>query len=186
MKKEETLLQNQLKDVIQNIETENNITLSNIQKILISIQDPIASILDVLYGNVNLFLLNLNIKKADEAIAGLLDIETGDEIYYREVILHKNGRPLCYSQSYIPLSRCSEEVIEDLLSEKLTTANIMDYRQIETVRTITNIELIKTTPLLKDLFKTDVDLIEREFNMIHKKKIVVHTKEAFPISYFKM
>ena len=60
----------------------------------------------------------------------------------------------------------------------------MDYRHIETVREISNIDIEKITPLLQDLFKTDADLIVREYNMKHKKKIVVHAKEAFPISYF--
>ena len=184
MKDKGTILQNEIREIIRNIETENNIRLSKIQKVLISIQGPITTILDVLYGNVNLFLIDQHIEKSDESIAELLDIEVGDEIYYREVILHKNGRPLCYSQSYIPLSRCSDEVVEDLLGERLTTANIMDYRQIETIRTISNIDIEKTTPLLQDLFKTGDDLIVREYDMIHKKKIVVHAKEAFPVSYF--
>lgn len=178
------ILQNEIREKIQNVEKENNISLSNLQKILLSIEGPITSVLDILYGEVKLFLLNQQVKNSDESIAELLDIKTDEEIYYREVIVHKNGRPLCYAQSFIPLSRCSDEVTEDLFSEKITTGTIMAYRHIETVRTISKIDIEKTTPLLQDLFKTDDDLIVREYDMKHKKKIVVHTKEAYPVSYY--
>ena len=178
------ILQNEIREKIQKVEKENNASLSNLQKILLSIEGPITSVLDILYGDMNIFLLSQQVKTSDESTAELLDIKQNEEIYYREVIVHKNGRPLCYAQSYIPLSRCSAEVAEDLFSEKITTGTIMSYRHIETVRTISNISIEKPTPLLQDLFKTDVDFIMREYDMKHKKKIVVHTKEAYPISYF--
>jgi len=184
MKEKGTILQNELRERIRNMEAGEGVTLSKLQKILLSIQGPVTTILDVLYCNVNMFIIDQHVENAEKSVAELLDIEIDDEIFYREVILHKNGRPLCYSQSYIPLSRCSDEVTEDLLNKKLTTGNIMDYRHIETVREISNIDIEKITPLLQDLFKTDADLIVREYNMKHKKKIVVHAKEAFPISYF--
>ncbi len=185
MKQKGTILQNEIREKIKDIEKENNVELSKLQQILLSIEGPISSILDVLYGTVKIFILDQHIEKADEAVAELLDIKIGDEIYYREIIVHKNGRPLCYAKSYIPLSRCSDEVTEDLLGEKLTTGNIMDYHQIETIREISKIDIENTTPLLQDLFKTDSDLIVREYYMKHHKKIVVHTQEAYPLTYFK-
>ncbi len=184
MNAKKTILQNEIKDRIDEIEKEHNIKLSKTQRLLLSIRGPISSNLDVLYGNVNIFIIDQHIEEAEDYIKELLELEDNDKIYYREIIMHKNGRPLCYSQSYIPLSRCSEEITEELLEEKLSTGHILDKHQIESVRLTTNIDIEKSTPLLQDLFKTDDDLLIREYDMIHNKKIVVHAKEAYPISYF--
>ena len=35
-----------------------------------------------------------------------------------------------------------------------------------------------------DLFKTDEDMLTREYIMIHKGEVIIWTKEAYPLSYF--
>lgn len=53
-----------IRDLIKKVEQENNLNLSTTQKILLSIEGPIVTILDVLYGEVKLFFLEQHIKKA--------------------------------------------------------------------------------------------------------------------------
>ena len=112
-------------------------------------------------------------------------MEPGEEIDYREVIVYKNGRPLVYTLSYIPTSRCSEQIFEDLMNERLTTGRILDKNVIETFITIKNISIEKPSPTLKELFKTDEYMLCRDYLITHNNEIGIWTKEAYPLSYFK-
>lgn len=176
---------NTTREKIALLEKQHNIRLSNTQKILLSLKGPVTTILDVLYGTVNLFILDQHIDKADENISKLLDVEEGDEIDCREVIVHKNGRPLIYAKSYIPIARCSEEVLKDLCEKKLTTGSIMDKNNIETLRKINDISIEEPSALLQELFHTSEEMITRRYVMEHHKKPVIWTEEKYPLSYFR-
>ena len=172
------------REKINELEAKNNIKLSTIQKILCSIEGPVATVLDVLYGDMNIFVLDQHIENADEEIAEKLEINIGDEIDLREVILHKHGRPLVYGLSYIPKDRCSNTVIEKLLKEDQTTGRIILEHEIETITKIENIFIEKPDEKLQNLFHTSGDLLAREYVVIHKKNVVIWSKEACPLSYF--
>lgn len=175
---------NLIRDKIKEVEEKNGIEFTTVQKILCATEGPIVTILDVLYGDVNLFILDQHMEKADESIAEKLEINVGDEITFREVIIHKFGRPLIYGLSYIPKDRCSDTVIEKLLSEDQTTGRILLEREIETITKIEKISIEKPDAKLKNLFHTDGALLSREYVAIHKKNIVIWSKEACPLSYF--
>lgn len=179
------LIENEIREKINFIEEQNNMELSTTQKILLTIGGPITTILDVLFGSVNLFMLNQHFEKADKNVAELLNVDEDEEIDYREVIVHKNGRPLVYAKSYIPLSRCSDRVIDDLRKEELTTGKIMAKNNIETIRKINEIYIETPDATLQELFKTSEPMLTREYVMIHHAKIVIWTKESYPLSYFR-
>ena len=121
------ILKNEIREKINALEKEHDIKLSTIQKTLMTIKGPITDVLDVLYGEVYLFMLDQHFEKSNEEMAKLVDITPGEEIDYREVIIHKNGRPLVYVLSIIPLSRCTGEIIDDLKREMLTTGKIIGF-----------------------------------------------------------
>lgn len=175
---------NVVREKIKKLEEKNDIKLSNIQKILCSIEGPVVTILDVLHGDVNLFVLDQHIEEANEDIAEKLDINVGDEIDLREVIIHKYGRPLVYGLSYIPKDRCSNTVIEKLLKEDQTTGRIMLEHEIETITRIEDIYIEKPDAKLQNLFHDRGDYLSREYVLIHKKNIVIWSKESAPLSYF--
>ena len=177
-------LPNIVRDRIQEAEEKNNVEFSTIQKILCAIEGPIATILDVLYGDVGLFVLDQHIEKADEKIAEKLEISEGDEVDKREVIIHKHGKPLVYGLSYIPKDRCSDTVIGKLLKEDQTTGRIMLEHEIETLTKVIDITTEKPDAKLQTLFHTQEDFITKEYVLIHKKNIVIWSVEAYPISYF--
>lgn len=181
---EGVIIQNKIKDRITEIENEYNIQLSTIQKILLSINGPIPSILDIVYGDVKLFIIKQNIEKADKDTAKYLELDEGAELYYREVILHKRGAPLAFAKSIVPTERCSPEVIEDLDKKQKSTSAILYSHDVETTRKITKIDLEKPTLTHKELFKSGDDLLTREFVMMHNKKIVLWSSESFPLSHF--
>jgi chorismate-pyruvate lyase len=186
MIQEGTIIENEIRGKITEVEQKHNVKLSTTQKILLCIRGPITTILDVLYGEMNLFMLDQHFEKSDERIADLLKISEGDQIDYREVIVHKNGRPLVYALSYIPTSRITERIMEDLQEERLTTGKIIDKNHIETIRVIKNISIEKPTATQTELFKTQEDMLTREYIMFHDKKVVIWTKESYPLSYFKV
>ncbi len=180
-----TAIKNELREMIARLEQEHNIKLSTTQKILLSINGPVTPILDVLYGEVRLFMLDQHFENADKDIADLLGIDEGEEILYRNSIVFKHSKPLIYVLSYIPKSRCSDRVINKLLEGKTTTGRIMNESGHETIRIINDISLMKATPILTELFKTTDDMLTREYSMIHKGEIVILTKDIYPLSYFK-
>lgn len=177
------VIKNELRDEIYILEEKHNIRLSTIQKILLSINGPITTILDTLYGTVHLFMLDQHLEKSPKS-SEIIGIEKGEEILYRESIVHKKGRPLVHVTSVLPTSRCSEKTLEALFEEKLTTGKIMDEHNHETLRKITKISIETPNSILQDLFKTNGNMLTREYIMIHKGKVVIWTKEAYPLSYF--
>ena len=172
-------------EMVKTLENEYGVKLSAIQKILLSLNGPMTTPLDALYGRLKLFVLQQQIEKADKRAAKLLDINEGDEVLVREVIVHKNGRPLAYAFSYIPKDRCSDEILNYLFDEKITTGLILSEFNIETQRHIKKISIEKPTPILEELFNTSEDMITREFTMSQHGTIRLFTKELFPLSYFR-
>ena len=178
-------IQNSIREKIIEVEEKNNIELSTVQKILCATEGPIVTILDVLYGDVNLFILDQHIEKAEEDVAEKLEINEGEEIDYREVIISKHGRPLSYALSFIPKERCSDTVIDKLLKEDQTTGRIILEHEIEKINIVDKIYIEKPDATLQSLFHTSEDFLARESVLIHNKHIVLWCKESYPISYFK-
>lgn len=183
MKVEGEVIKNEVKDEIKKLEEKNNIKLSTTQKILLTINGPILPILDVLYGKVHLFMIDQHMENAKESYE-IIDVEKGDQVLFRESIMHRGGRPLIHMTAAIPTAVCSKETLEELFEEKLTISQIMENHQHETFRKITKISLEKPNSRLEDLFKTSEDIINREYIMIHKGKVVLWAREAYPISHF--
>ena len=178
------VIENEINRKIREVEKQNNIKLSTTQKIVLSTNGPLSSILNALFGEIHLFTLRQHFKKANKEIAEKVEVNEGDEVHHREIIVHKHGLPLMYALSYLPKSRCSDGIIEDLVGEKLVIGRIIRKHRIETFREITNISIEKATPTLKELFQTNEMMLTREYIMIHDGKIFLWTKESYPISYF--
>ena len=176
---------NIVREKIKEVEQKNGVELSTIQKVFCSIEGPVVSILDVLYGDVNLFVLDQHIEEANELVAEHLEINVGDEVDLREVIIHKHGRPLVYGISFIPKDRCSNTVIEKLLKEDQTTGRIILEHEIETLTKINDIVIEEPRAKLQNLFHANEDLLIRDYTLIHKKKPVIWSKEIYPLSYFR-
>lgn len=185
MSHEEKIIKNEIREKILALEQKHDIKLSTMQKTLFSIEGQIVTVLDTLYGNIGLFVIDQKVMNADKDVAEKLDINEGDEVDMREVLIHKHGRPIIYGFSYIPKDRCSNTVFEKLLAEKSTTGRILIEHEIESRTKVINFSAEKPSATLQDLFNTTEDMLSREYVLIHKKNIVIWCKEVFPISYFK-
>lgn len=98
--------------------------------------------------------------------------------------MHKDDKPLIYAISHIPLSRCDENVCADLVRADIPIGRILKNYNIESRREIHNIFIEKPNETLKELFKTDEDMLARDYVIINKNEVLMWIKEVFPISYF--
>ena len=169
---------------IEDLEKDYGREFSNTQKILLTTDGSITAILDVLYGKIGLFTLDQHFGTAEERHAKLVDVSVGDEINFREVLMHKDAQPLIYAISHVPLGRCSEEICSDLLRADIPIGRILKNYKIESRREVNNIFIEKSNAKLKELFKTDEDFLARDYVIIHDDKILMWIKEMFPVSYF--
>lgn len=169
---------------INDLEQEYGKTFSNTQKILLTTDGSITAILDVLYGKIGLFTIDQHFGIADESHAKLVNVNAGDEINFREVIMHKGKQPLIYAISHVPLGRCSEEICSDLLRADIPIGRILKNYKIESRREINNIYIEKPNEMLQDLYKTDEDFLARDYVIINNDEILMWIKEMFPVSYF--
>ena len=184
MKLEGTTVTNELHERIKELERENNIKFSNTQKVLLTVEGSITNLLDVLYGTVSIFTLSRHFERADKEKAKLVNINEGDEINYREVIIHRRGQPLIYALSFIALNRCLPESHEDVMKGEIPLGKILRKYEIESRREIQNIYIEEQTDTLKSLFNMNEKFLSREYVVIENKEVVMWTKESFPISYF--
>ena len=157
---------------------------SNTQKILLTTDGSITAILDVLYGKIELDTLDQHLEDADAEHAKLVNVNEGDEINFREVLMHKGEQPLIYAISHVPLGRCSKEVCNDLLRADIPIGRILKNYHIESRREVNNIFIEKPNDKLKELFGTDEDFLARDYVIINNDEILMWIKEMFPVSYF--
>lgn len=170
---------------VTQLENEYNEEFSNTQKILLTTDGSITAILDVLFGKITLTTLDQHVEAADESHAQLVNVDAGEEINFREVIMHTNGKPLIYAISHIPLKRCTKDVCTDLLSADIPIGRILKNYHIESRREIKNIFIEKPNDTLKEIFKTDEDMLARDYVIINNDEILMWIKEVFPKSYFR-
>ncbi len=171
-------------DKINQVEKEYGRNFSNTQKILMTTDGSITAILDVLYGKITLSTLDQHFEDANKDHAKLVNVDEGEEINYREVIMHRDGKPLIYAISHIPLSRCTKDVCADLIRADIPIGRILKNYHIESRREIKNIWIEKPNETLKELFGTDEDMLARDYVIINQDRILMWIKEVFPISYF--
>lgn len=171
-------------DKINEVEENYGRTFSNTQKILLTTDGSITAILDVLYGKITLKTLDQHFEKADEERAKLVNVRQGEEINFREVIMHKDGKPLIYAISHIPLSRCNNDICSDLIRADIPIGRILKNYDIESRREIRNIGIERPNDRLKEIFGTDEDMLARDYVIINCDEILMWIKEVFPVSQF--
>ena len=157
---------------------------SNTQKILMTTDGSITAILDVLHGKIDLKTLEQHFEPATEESAALVNVDVGDEVNFREIVMHKDNQPLIYAKSYIPLKRLTDEVKNDLTRADIPIGRILKKYNFETRREINIIKIERPSETLIELYNTDEDFLARDYTIIKDGEILMWIKEYFPISYF--
>lgn len=169
---------------IQNIEKRVG-KLASTQKILLTTDGSVTAILDVLKGHVNINTLKQEFIPANIKMAQDLNIDEGDTVNYRVVIIKTPLEPLIYAVSLVPIKRLNKEFKEDLIRADIPIGRILKKHNIESRREIKSIFIENPDEELKNIFKTDSPFLSRTYNIIHHDEILISLKEMFPYSLFK-
>ena len=159
-------------------------TLSNAQKILLTTDGSVTTILDVIRGHVKIETLEQKFIEADEEIARLLDVDVGDEVNYRVVVI-QTQEPLIYAVSLIPIKRLEKDFKEDLIRADVPIGRILRKHNIESRREIKSVYFEEQSPELKEIFKEDSIMLARTYSIIHKDEILIWLMETFPYTNFR-
>ncbi|MCC7553711.1 MAG: DUF98 domain-containing protein [Methanobacteriaceae archaeon] len=170
---------------INSVEKNYNTDFSNTQKILLTTDGSVTAILDVLNGKIDLKTLEQHFEKSTKEIAKLININPGEDINYREVLMYKDENPLIYAISYIPIKRLDGNFKSDLIRADIPIGRILKKYNIESRREVKNIQVEPSNSKLEEIFKTDADLLTREYTIIKNGEILIWIKEIFPVNNFK-
>ncbi len=163
-------------------------SLSKAQRLLLFTDGSVTTLLEVMTGKpVVVTTLVQRIVKADTERAAALDIEEGDNINYRVVVLRNRGekKPLIYAESFAPIARLQKEFRHDLMKADVPIGKIMTQRHIESRREIRSIEVVHNEEL-SDLFGVshDVHMLSRAYDIISNGLVLMRIHETFPITCF--
>ncbi len=159
-------------------------SLSSAQKILLATDGSVTTILDVLKGHVKIRTLIQEFREADAEIANLLQVEKGDPVNYRVVVIERD-EPLIHAVSMIPVERLNNDFKEDLIRADIPIGRILKKHQIESRREIKSVAVEKSTPEMMEIFNDESMVLSRTYNIIHKDQVLVWIKETFPSSLFR-
>ena len=170
-------------DGIKKIENEVG-KLSNAQKILLTTDGSVTTILDVIRGHVKIETLEQKFVDADLEMAQLLNIEVGDTVNYRIVVI-ETEEPLIYAISLIAVKRLENDFKEDLIRADIPIGRILRKHNIESRREIKSVYYEYQSPEIKEIFKTNSPMLTRTYNIIHNDEILIWLKETFPYTHFR-
>lgn len=136
----------------------------------------VTLLLELLTGKaVTVSTLEQSVIKATPDIAGLLEIEDGDEVNNRLVTLSANGTVYVLAKSLSAINRMPHEVRSDLMRADIPIGRILREHKIETRRDILKIEMVRSE------FFGDVPVLSREYRIIYKGKALMWINECFPV-----
>ncbi|MDP3066818.1 MAG: chorismate lyase [Methanobacteriaceae archaeon] len=158
--------------------------LSSAQKILLATDGSVTTILDVLKGHVKIRTLVQEFQDADQSIASLFNIEKGDPVNYRVVVIEKD-KPLIHAISLIPVERLNNDFKEDLIRADIPIGRILKKHQVESRREIKSVSVEEPTPEMVEIFDDESPVLSRTYNIIHQDQVLVWIKETFPYAMFR-
>ena len=116
------------------------------------------------------------VKEATHKEAETLMIEPGSLVNHREVLLIANNISYVYARSLTPIDPLPLKVKGDLMQADIPIGGILRKYKLETRRDILKIETKKGSGLFNG-----INVISREYVIIHSGKILMWINEQFPI-----
>ena len=127
--------------------------LSNAQKILLTTDGSVTTILDVIRGHVKIETLEQKFVEADTEMAQLLNIEVGDTVNYRVVVI-ETEEPLIYAISLIAVERLENDMKEDLIRADIPIGRILRKHNIESRSEIKSVYFEDQSPEIRKYLKS--------------------------------
>ncbi|MGA3199947.1 MAG: chorismate lyase [Halobacteriota archaeon] len=165
-----------------------SLKLSKAQRLLLVTDGSVTTLLEVLTGKpIVVRTLLQQVVEADAERASALDVEEGDNLNYRVVVLKNDDddQPLIYAESYTPIARLQKEFRHDLMKADIPIGRIMNQRKIESRREIRRIETLVNEEL-SELFGVarNQPLLSRTYDIISHDMVLMQITETFPSTRF--
>ncbi|HID42282.1 MAG TPA: DUF98 domain-containing protein [Archaeoglobaceae archaeon] len=160
--------------------------LKPIHKILLTTDGSISKILEAVTGKeIKIETVEQKIVKADKKVVDILEIEEGDSVNFRVVNIIADDEIVAHAISYTPLSRLDERFREDLMRADIPIGKIIKKHNLEVRREINWGNVVKAEKIA-DIFKISPDdlILSRNYNIIHRSKILINITEYFPLDRF--
>lgn len=136
----------------------------------------VTLLLELLTGKrVQVKTLEQEVVKATPEIAKLLEIEVGDDVNNRLVILKVEDKVFTLAKSFSPVKRMPPDVKKDIMRADIPIGRILREHKLETRRDIIKIEIRKNE------FFGDLPVLSREYSVIHNNNILMWINECFPV-----
>jgi beta-ribofuranosylaminobenzene 5'-phosphate synthase len=165
-----------------------SLKLSKAQRLLLVTDGSVTTLLEVLTGKpIVVRTLLQQVVEADAERASALDVEEGDNLNYRVVVLKNDDddQPLIYAESYTPIARLQKEFRHDLMKADIPIGRIMNQRKIESRREIRRTETFVNEEL-SELFGVarNQPLLSRTYDIISHDMVLMQITETFPSTRF--
>jgi chorismate-pyruvate lyase len=108
-------------------------------------------------------------------MAGLLDVDVGEEVNHRTVRLVVDGVPYVHAVSLSPIGRMPDEVRRDMMRADIPIGKILRNYGIETRRDFDTIQMEVDGPLFGSH-----EYLSRTYRIVHHNDTLMWIKERFP------
>jgi len=164
--------------------------LSPVQKMLLGTDGSVTNLLEVITGSpVEIETLVQRVEPADEAVARELQINRGEDVNFRIVLLKKaNSREaLVYAVSHTPLNRLDASFKDDLTKADIPIGVILKKHRIESRRDITSTAFSSAGEehcRAFGVFAREI-MLTRSYQIIRHGQPLIAIKETFPYNSFR-
>jgi beta-ribofuranosylaminobenzene 5'-phosphate synthase len=164
-------------------------TLSTLQKILLSTDGSVTSLLEAIEGEeVTITTLSQEVVPADTDTAAELEIRAGNEVNHRVVELRnsRTGEILIFAVSDTPLERLEPGFRSDLMRADIPIGRILKKHSIESRREISDMGVRAADKAMSRIFGVPEQdpLLFRKYRIIRQGKPFISIEEVFPGSSF--
>ncbi len=136
----------------------------------------VTLLLELLTGKtVNVETKKQGAIKATSEAAWLLDIDAGDEVNERLVVLTAGGTVYALAKSLAPVKRMPPDVRKDIMQADIPIGRILRDHKLETRRDIINMRMTANA------FFGGIPVLSREYIIIHNNSILMWINEFFPV-----
>jgi beta-ribofuranosylaminobenzene 5'-phosphate synthase len=164
--------------------------LSPVQKMLLGTDGSVTDLLEVVTESpVEIKTLVQRIVPADESIAKELQIDPGDMVNFRVVLLQKidNREALIYAVSHTPIKRLEAGFKDDLTKADIPIGVILKKHQIESRREITSASFLPAGHehcRAFGIFPRET-MLTRSYKIIRQGAPLIAIRETFPYNSFR-
>ena len=164
--------------------------LSPVQKMLLGTDGSVTSLLEVVTGSpIEIETLVQKVVPADEAVARELQVNPGEEVNFRVVLLKtaNSQEALVYAVSHTPLKRLDASFKDDLTKADIPIGVILKKHRIESRRDITSTAFLPAGQehcRAFGVFAREI-MLTRSYQIIRHGQPLIAIKEAFPYNSFR-